>query len=587
MTDGKTGDKTARLRKHVEEVLGSKLPDSGKVMEFGHLVHELQVYQLELEMQNDELQDVTLKLQISRDQYLDLYDFAPVGYLTLDEDGIIWQANLTIMKWLQTPESKLIGQRLSDSVMPQDQDELHLHLSRGLVAKDRPVASTIRLIRQDASYFYVRLDSLVRAADEGRLQLRIALTDVSEQKQAEATIQVYQSQLERLVEVRTRSLAQANEELEQQRRLAETLIAIVADLNSSLDLNRVLERILTNLGQVVQHDTASILLVEEDRLQLARFTGDDPQAMVRELTTRPLHLSDVPHLAAIPSASRQTVVPALGENEKYWLKLPVSDQVRSYICTPIMKDGDLLGILNIESFTPNTFGEGHGKLVQAFVNYAALAIWNVYACVNQQELAVSRERQRIAMELHDAVSQSLWSANMIAESLPSLWQKNKARALEKTQFLAGVTRGIMAEMRALFLEMRPDELESMPLDQSLARLVEAVKSRTELKIDFEEDGQELLPPGVRRTLYRIAQEALNNVARHAHASHVTVKLICSATHVVLTVHDDGRGFDTSHPIPPAHYGLSIMQKRAEEVGAELRIESQPGGGTMIELRYPR
>ena len=197
-----------------------------------------------------------------------------------------------------------------------------------------------------------------------------------------------------------------------------------------------------------------------------------------------------------------------------------------------------------------------------------------------QQTAVVAERNHLAHELHDAVSQLLFSASVIAESLPRLWERNPERVKQGLAQLHQLTRGALAEMRTLLLELRPTALTEAALGDLLHQLVDAVRGQTRLQVTLTVEGQQTLPEDVQITLYRIAQEALNNVIKHARATHVNVSLVNGMDTVTVRVADDGRGFDPAAMLP-GHMGIGIMHERAEAVGISLDVHSQVGHGTEV------
>ena len=216
-----------------------------------------------------------------------------------------------------------------------------------------------------------------------------------------------------------------------------------------------------------------------------------------------------------------------------------------------------------------------------------------------EELAVLQERNRLARELHDAVTQTLFSASLIAEALPALWERNQEMGRERLAMLRQMSRGALAEMRTLLLELRPAAVVETSLEELLRQLGEAVTVREGVPVTVEVEGRCELPADLHVALYRIAQEALNNVVKHAKASQVAVSLRCTprapspspregegdGVNVELTIRDDGRGFDPDD-VPPEHMGLGIMRERAEAVGAQLGIVSQTGRGTQVTVVWP-
>ncbi len=192
--------------------------------------------------------------------------------------------------------------------------------------------------------------------------------------------------------------------------------------------------------------------------------------------------------------------------------------------------------------------------------------------------ATAAERNRLARDLHDAVSQTLFSASIIAEVLPRLWERNQNEGCRRLDEIRQLNRGALAEMRTLLLELRPAALVEIPLSDLLHQLGDSITGRARVPVDVDVTGQHSLPPEVKIALYRIAQEALNNIAKHARASHAKVNLYCQPGHVELNVRDDGQGFDIRN-IPPDSLGLGIMRERAKEINAALTVKSEIGHGT--------
>lgn len=197
-----------------------------------------------------------------------------------------------------------------------------------------------------------------------------------------------------------------------------------------------------------------------------------------------------------------------------------------------------------------------------------------------QTLAALEERQRLAQNLHDAVNQSLFSASLIAEVLPRLWETHPDAVRESLEDLRRLTRGALAEMRGLLVELRPLVLADSELDDLLRLLGDALTGRTGIPVTVTVVGEGELPAEVQMALYRLCQEALNNIAKHSEAGEVAIQLHYDGAAVSLSIHDNGRGFNPEH-IPSGHYGLDMMEERARAVGAALTITSRPGQGTEI------
>jgi PAS domain S-box-containing protein len=198
--------------------------------------------------------------------------------------------------------------------------------------------------------------------------------------------------------------------------------------------------------------------------------------------------------------------------------------------------------------------------------------------------AVTADRTRLARDLHDAVTQTLFSASLTAEVLPDLWDMDVDEAKKSTEELRQLTRGALAEMRTLLLELRPATLTQTRLNDLLKQLCEALIGRSRLPITLTVEGEGQLPPEVQIAFYRVAQESLNNVFKYARATQVNIRLFLSPSSVHLETRDNGIGFDMSMT-KPTSLGMRIMRERAEAIGADLRISSTPGSGTCVEMTW--
>jgi len=250
---------------------------------------------------------------------------------------------------------------------------------------------------------------------------------------------------------------------------------------------------------------------------------------------------------------------------------------------PLAVKKRIVGGIGIAHEEQNFFTPHHAELAMTIANQAAITLVNSELYENAQAYAALHERQRIAQNLHDAINQSLFSAGLIAEVLPRLWEREPQEARHSLEDLRRLTRGAMAEIRALLAELRPDTLIDTNFDDLLLMLGNAFSGRTNIPVDVTVTGERSLPSETQVTLYRICQEALNNIAKHASASLVEIDLNLTPNGLELRIRDDGCGFDTSKPTLSGHYGLSMIGERTEEIGAKLIILSQPEEGTEINI----
>jgi signal transduction histidine kinase len=200
---------------------------------------------------------------------------------------------------------------------------------------------------------------------------------------------------------------------------------------------------------------------------------------------------------------------------------------------------------------------------------------------------VLEERERLARELHDSVTQSLYAVSLHAEAAGrALTDGESGPVASNLADIRETAQEALAEMRLLLFELRPPLLQELGLAAALQTRLRAVGARAGLATAFEGEDADRLRPGTEQELYRVAQEALNNVVKHAHASRATVRLAVCADRALLDVVDDGVGFEPALRGGDG-YGLPGMRERAERLGGTLRVESAPGGGTRVRVEVPR
>jgi len=253
---------------------------------------------------------------------------------------------------------------------------------------------------------------------------------------------------------------------------------------------------------------------------------------------------------------------------------------------PVAVKNRVIGSVGIAHVERDYFTAHHADLALTVANQAAITLINAELYEHAQALAAMQERQRLAQNLHDAVNQSLFSAGLIAEVLPRLWDRDQDEARKSLDDLRRLTRAAQAEMRALLAELRPSALTDTDLGDLLHLLGNALSGRINIPVAVTVEKEIILPAETQVAFYRVCQEALNNVAKHAKASRVDIDLKQKGAAIELRVRDDGRGFDSEQTFS-GHYGLGMMRERAEAVGALLSITSQPGHGTELIMHWTK
>jgi PAS domain S-box-containing protein len=378
---------------------------------------------------------------------------------------------------------------------------------------------------------------------------------------------------------------QMEKALEQSNRDMLMLNRLGQELGATLDLPQVLGRILEAVNALVPAEDNAIWLWDEERsgwlVCRAALSSHPEQSPVN------MRLRAGEGIAGWVAEHRESVaIPCVTEDPRLSSAVYAQTgyQARSILAVPLFVRDKVTGVLTIINRSVGEFDARDRTLVETLAAAAAIAVENARLHDQAMQAAVTAERSRLARDLHDAVSQTLFSASVISEALPRLWKRDPSRVEPGLEQLHQLTRGALAEMRALLVELRPATLVETDLGDLLHQLGEATMSRTHITISIGIEGKRVLPPEVQIALYRIAQEALNNVVKHARASQVTLSLLNRPAQVELRVKDDGRGFDPDR-VTPGHLGLSIMRERAQSIGITLEIVSQPGQGAEIMATF--
>jgi two-component system nitrate/nitrite sensor histidine kinase NarX len=258
--------------------------------------------------------------------------------------------------------------------------------------------------------------------------------------------------------------------------------------------------------------------------------------------------------------------------------------LQQLVYIPLSTKGRELGFFVLGKREPGKPSPEELALLNSVGKQIGVAMENAHLYEQAEQTAITSERNRLARELHDAVTQTLFSASLIADVTPQIWKRNPEEGLQHLAELRQLTRGALAEMRTLLLEMRPESLQRADIKSLLTQLADAFIGRVRIPLDLEIKGDCALPHEVKLVFYRVAQEALNNIAKHSGARQVTLHLDCQPGRLSLCIKDDGLGFDPN-TISSDHMGIAIMRERASSIGANLKIDSQTGQGTTIELNW--
>lgn len=498
-------------------------------------------------------------------QGLNIFEIASDGLIIHDlNTGIVVDVNPAACTMYGYAREEFIGQNLTAFIHP---DSFYQFTKYILAVQSHGVYVAQQThLRRDKTKFFVELSGTV-TVDQGRSVLLSIVRDVSQRVHAEHLLQ-------QRVEARTREQS--------------ILLEISQTLASALELQPGL--ILDQMRVIIDYTHAGLFKLEDSTLVALAVRG--PKPLERAMPFQ-IHLQSQEALMMMFNERRSTRIADVQSSDPpaRHLRSLLKQQaglllkgVRSWMWVSLAIKGRLIGVIGVAHAERNYFTAHDAGLALTVANQAAITMVNAELFENAQTLAALQERQRLARNLHDAVNQSLFSAGLIAEVLPRLWERSPEDGRQSLEDLRRLTRGAQADMRLLLAELLPSTLTEAELGDLLRLLANALAGRTNIPIKVNVAGEGKLPDEVQVALYRLCQEGLNNIARHAEASQVAIYLNHEPEAVELRIQDDGRGFDPEKT-PPGHYGLGMMRERATMMGAKLSITSQPGHGTEIVIRW--
>jgi signal transduction histidine kinase len=260
----------------------------------------------------------------------------------------------------------------------------------------------------------------------------------------------------------------------------------------------------------------------------------------------------------------------------------VLPDAKSQIVLPMVVGDRLIGVLNVLSSQENRFSHSDVRVMSTLADLIAVAVQNAQLYERAQELAAVEERNRLARELHDSVSQALYGIALGTRTAKALLEREPGRLGQPLDYIHSLAEVALAEMRALIFELRPDSLENEGLISALSRQAALLQTRHNIHVETQFCEEPDLPIEVKEALYRVAQESLHNTFKHAKASRVVLQLSFEGKHLEMHIRDNGVGFDTTQAFP-GHLGLRSMWERIARLNGELTISSQPGQGTHIQV----
>ena len=449
-------------------------------------------------------------------------------------------------------------------VHPDDREQLEKLLQQQVSGHLDTYEIDQRVQHRDGSYRWIRARGSAQYADDGTVS-RIAgwHTDITERKQEEQT---------RAQQARHASFR------------ADVSIALAERATLRTTLQRCTEA-------MVQHFHAAFArigtLKPETSVLILQASAGEYTSLTGSHSSIPLGADKIGHIAQ----ERQSYLTNDAPNDpriadKEWAR---RERMIAFAGYPLLVDEQVVGVMAMFSHEPlmqDTL-DALATVAQAVAQWIGRkwAEENAEHYVHARNLAVLQERQRIARELHDSVSQALYGIVLGTHTARALLDRNPHKMAEPLDYILSLAETGLTEMRSLIFELRPEALETEGLVNALMKQVKAVQIREGLQVAMELGTEPELPFNVKEALYRVVQEAIQNSVKHAHAQKITVRLSANATGSFLDVIDDGVGFNPDQPFPQ-HLGLLSMHERVALLGGSLTITSSPGMGTRVHVIIP-
>jgi PAS domain S-box-containing protein len=544
------------------------------------LLHELQVHQVELEMQNAELHEARDRMEALLEKYTDLYDFAPVGYFSLDESGRIMEVNLTGAALLGVERSRLVNQLLPRLVAPASRPDFSAFLERVFAGTGKQVCEAL-LLKPDAATSWASFHGAAAiAASSPQKWCRVAVSDITSRKQAEEVLRQHETLFADLVEQAPVGVFVADGKLRLQQ------------------VNPKARPAFGNIRQLIGRDLSEIMHI----LWPAKSADDVLEHFRHTLQTGKTYLS-----SDFSERRRDIGVTEFYEWQIQRITLPAGQH--GVVCFFT----NITGRKKAEAAQRRleVLAASNRKLEQEIIRRGKVEESLKQSQQHQREMlgrahhmqehlrhlsrqvlqAQEEERKRISRELHDVIAQTLTGINVRLAALAKEAATNTKgfdRHIARTQRLVAKSVDIVHQFAR---ELRPAALDDLGLIPALHSFVKIFSKRSRLHVHLKTFAMRIdkLDAARRTALFRVAQEALTNVDRHAQASRVEVSVQKLPAGICMKIYDNGKSFQVQRVLQAKEnqrLGLLGMRERLEMVGGRLGIESAPGKGTTISAQVP-
>jgi PAS domain S-box-containing protein len=545
----------------------------------------------ELAVKNDELlNEIHERVEIERQLRIQsaAMEAAANGILITDTQGNIQWANLAMTQVSGYERTELLGQNIRIFELGSQDAEFYSHIWNTILSGDVWRGELSNRRKDGSMYMEEQTITPVQDEDGKILHFIVIKQDVTERKRAEKELERRNTELQ--------ALTVAEHE---QRQLAEALVKAAIALNKTLKLDDVLVHILEQIKDVIPYQLADVMLLEGETFYDACHGGELSWPGNLTGTANRFPLAKFPLFKKLIETGQPTLIQDTRKAAE-WTVINGLEWSLSFLSVPLLVEEKVIGFVNLFAEQPGFFTQKMCEQLVAFAAHAAVAIQNAWLfeqvrASSERLHSLSRklveiqenERRYISRELHDEAGQLLTSL-MVDLRLLEKKVLEPERVREKIAEMENSLNQVLENLHRIAVALRPASLDHVGLVAALNQHIESVGEKNGLKINFKAGKlQKRLPDDVETVLYRVIQEALTNVVRHAHATRVDVILTERDEKSIIIIEDDGVGFDPESVMTGNHLGLFGIRERIEMIDGKLVIESAPGKGTtlLVEVNH--
>lgn len=516
--------------------------------------------------------------EAERRRLIQVMDAMPQGVCIISEDYEMDYVNPVLQRTFGLPEGRKCYEYLNGAHEP----------CAGCPNADVFSGLTVRRewVDKKTGRTYELVDTPMPSAGAKRMKLEL-LSDVTEDVEARKRTEELMAEVALQAEEARAARADAEEHAEE----LEVLLDISRALTSTLQSKPLLDLILCELKELVDYSNAFLAIVEDESLVIVAFQGYETEAAMlgRRVPMqeaagfrsavrdgKPIVIDDLSIEGELVQTMQGAIDPLISGSPR---------DLHAWMGVPLFVGSRVVGFLRLAHVSPGHYTARHAELALGVASHAAIALENARLYEEAHKVATLEERQRMAGELHDSVSQALYGIALGAHAAREQLERAPDRLPETLDYVLALSETAVTEMRSLVFELHPESLAQLGLVSLVTKLVETVRTRDGLFVALELGPEPRVVLECKEMIYRIIQEALRNISKHAAASCVEVRMQSEASWIEILVADDGVGFDTTAQFV-GHYGLQSMAERAVRLGGSLTIDSAPGKGTRVSARVP-